>query len=430
MNIQTPVIGFAGMTHLGINSAVATAERGFKVICFDTNAQIIAQLKKWEPSIIEPQLPDLLRKNKEQFIFTDNPQELLKCDLVYISCDVPTDDQGHSELSSITGLINLVYKHLNPTAALVVLCQVPPGFTRRLSVPKDRLYYQVETLIFGQAIERALHPERFIVGSQNPELPLHAAYQVLLAAFQCPIFPMRYESAELAKISINCCLVASLSVANTLSELCERIGADWSEIVPALKLDKRIGAFSYLKPGLGIAGGNLERDLRTVLELSSQQGTETGVVNAWIRNSHYRRDWALRALHQVLGTSKIGQPCIGILGLAYKENTHSTKNSPALALLESLIGFYKIKAYDPVVPAGALPDPMQHCVVESLETAIQEVDVLILMTPWSEFQKLSFKVLRGLMRGSWIIDPYQVLDGRQAQVAGFKYLSLGVEALC
>src|SRR5207245_1505995 len=82
-----------------------------------------------------------------------------------------------------------------------------------------------------------------------------------------PILPMRYESAELAKISINMFLVASISTTNTLAELCERIGADWSEIVPALKLDKRIGQHAYLAPGLGIAGGNLERDLTTVCRL-------------------------------------------------------------------------------------------------------------------------------------------------------------------
>ena len=81
---------------------------------------------------------------------------------------------------------------------------------------------------------------------------------------------MRYESAELAKISINMCLVASVTTANTLAELCEKIGADWSEIVPALKLDKRIGQYAYLAPGLGIAGGNLERDLATVCSFADE----------------------------------------------------------------------------------------------------------------------------------------------------------------
>ena len=99
---------------------------------------------------------------------------------------------------------------------------------------------------------------------------------------------MRYESAELAKISINCCLVASVTVANTLAEFCERIGADWSEIVPALKLDRRIGPYAYLTPGLGIAGGNLERDLATVQRLSDAHGTEAGLISAWPPTAGYR----------------------------------------------------------------------------------------------------------------------------------------------
>src|SRR6185437_1706335 len=102
-------------------------------------------------------------------------------------------------------------------------------------------YYQVETLIFGRAVERALHPERYIVGCRDPRAPLPAPLAGLLAAFDCPVLPMRYESAELTKVATNLCLVPSVSVANTLAELCESIRTDWSDMVPALKLDRRIG---------------------------------------------------------------------------------------------------------------------------------------------------------------------------------------------
>src|SRR5207253_8820951 len=135
------------------------------------------------------------------------------------------------------------------------------------------------------------------------------AYAELLSAFDCPVLVMRYESAELTKISINMCLVSSVSVANTMAELCVKIGADWSEIVPALKLDKRIGEYAYLSPGLGIAGGNLERDLATVVSLANEFGTDDGVVDAWISNSRYRRDWALMVLHRVV-LSHLGNPVL------------------------------------------------------------------------------------------------------------------------
>ena len=88
--------------------------------------------------------------------------------------------------------------------------------------------------MFGQAVERATQPERYIIGCDNPNKPLCPHLEKVLSAFDCPILPMRYESAELAKISINFCLVSSISVANILSEICEAIGADWSEILPAL----------------------------------------------------------------------------------------------------------------------------------------------------------------------------------------------------
>ncbi len=208
---------------------------------------------------------------------------------------------GVSDLSGIRKLIDQVAGALGPEAVLVVLCQVPPGFTRALtSVPHDRLYYQVETLVFGRAVERATEPERYIVGCADPAKPIDPRLRAVLEAFGCPILPMRYESAELAKISINMCLVASISVANTLAELCEAINADWSEIVPSLRLDRRIGQYSYLVPGLGIAGGNLERDLATVIRLADQHGTDAGVVRAWQANSRRRRDWAARAIRRML----------------------------------------------------------------------------------------------------------------------------------
>src|SRR5262249_50653794 len=170
--------------------------------------------------------------------------------------DVPTDDQGNSDVAGLTALIRDVASAMSPDAVMVVLSQVPPGFTRALAVPpQQRRYYQVETLVFGQAGERALKPERIIVGCADPAAPLDARLRAVLEAFDCPILPMRYESAELAKISINCCLVASVTVGNTLAEICETIGADWAEIAPALRLDRRIGGYAYLAPGLAIAAG-------------------------------------------------------------------------------------------------------------------------------------------------------------------------------
>ena len=200
--------------------------------------------------------------------------------------------------------------------------------------------------MFGRAVERATQPERYIVGCADSAQPIDARFRAVLEAFNCPILPMRYESAELAKISINLCLVASVGVANTLAELCEQIGAVWSEIVPALKLDRRIGPFSYLAPGLGIAGGNLERDLATVERMAAEHATDAGIVKAWVANSRHRRDWAARTIKSVL-LDKKPNATVAVWGLAYKENTHSVKNSPSLATIKE-IPQAKLRLHDPV----------------------------------------------------------------------------------
>jgi UDPglucose 6-dehydrogenase len=420
------VIGYAGMTHLGLNSAAAAAEKGFETLCFDADPAVIAKLGSAALPVMEPGLPQLLEKNRARIRFTSDRGDLKRCDVVYIAADVPTDDKGESNLTGIRKLIDTVASGLNNKAILVILCQVPPGFTRSLPLPPERLYYQVETLIFGQAVERALRPERIIVGCAAPERPLPVSYRQFLSAFECPILPMRFESAELAKIAINCCLVASVSVANTLAELSERIGADWSEIAPALKLDKRIGAYSYLNPGLGLAGGNLERDLATVLRLAQATGSDAGIIEAFVRNSRHRRDWVLRTLHSEVLAVK-SRAVLGVLGLAYKENTHSVKNSPSLALIKHL-QHCLLRIYDPAVSSKAANHPAATGCASALEAA-QAADALIIMTPWPVFRDLKPADLARVMTGRTVIDPYRVLEGNAVVSVGLDYFTLGMPAL-
>jgi UDPglucose 6-dehydrogenase len=419
------VVGFAGMTHLGINSAVATAARGFAVLGYDADAALVERMRRRDLPVVEPGLPELLAEHAARIEFSAEARALGRCDIVYIAADVPTDDAAKSDLAPIRDLIDTVAGALREDALLVILCQVPPGFTRALgAVPPERRLYQVETLIFGRAVERALHPERFIVGCADPAKPLPERYRRLLEAFGCPILPMRYESAELAKISINFCLVASVSVANTLAEVSETIGADWSEIVPALRLDKRIGPHAYLNPGLGIAGGNLERDLRTVLGFAAGKGVDVGVVEAWIANSAHRKDWCWRVLSEHL-LARHPAAEIAVLGLAYKENTHSTKNSPALALLAHLAGT-AVRVHDPVVPASVVP--FARGCADPLRCA-EGADALVIATPWPQYRALAIADLARVMRGRLIIDPYRLVDGAAAAAAGFAYHALGMPAL-
>jgi UDPglucose 6-dehydrogenase len=416
-----PVIGFAGLTHLGLNSAAASAARGFKVIGYHDDGRTVNEINEGRLPVTEPGLDEMIADNRDRLIFTSDRNALAECDIVYVSVDVPTDDTGQSDLAPIREMIATAERAMRPDALLIVLCQVPPGFTRRLARDPARLYYQVETLIFGRAVERAMHPERFIVGSADPTTAIDGRLAAYLGAFDCPILPMRFESAELAKISINMCLVAAIGVANTMAEVCENVGADWSEIIPALRLDARIGPKSYIAPGLGLAGGNLERDLATVIGLADSFGTDAGIVRAWIANSGYRKDWCHRTLEaEVLSDRR--DAVIGLLGLAYKEDTHSTKNAPSLALLSHLDPAQVI-AHDPVVRAAdvmpglrAADDPLAAC---------DGADAVVIVTPWPQYRELDPAAIAARMRGRILLDPFGLMSGAAVAAAGLDHFVLG-----
>lgn len=215
-------IGFAGNGHLMTYSAAAAHIKGFERVTY-TPAKT-----------------------------GDNINDLTQCDIVYICPDRPSN-------TSPQQMVDLVIPHLKSDAVLVIHCQVEPGFTRQVKWPL--VYCHVETLkVNDEALDRALNPERIILGHHNLGGFVDSRLTKFLGSFKCPILPMSYESAELAKIAINIYLVSQLETTNKLAKISEKIGANWDDIIPALQTDKRIGQFAYLKPGNGI-GPHLQRDV-------------------------------------------------------------------------------------------------------------------------------------------------------------------------
>lgn len=423
------MIGFAGLSHLGIVSSAAAAAKGFEVAAYDPDESVCAALAALQPPVVEPGLQELLAQVQSRMRYRRDSSVLADCELIYISVDVPTDAANRSNSASVELLLREAARAGRREATLVVLSQVQPGFSRAAQSEIEsfahkrlRLYYQVETLVFGTAVERALRPERFIIGCADPARPLPAPLARFLGAFGCPVLPMRYESAELAKIAINHFLAASIAMTNTLAELCEVIGADWGEIAPALRLDRRIGPHAYLTPGLGIAGGNIERDLASVLSLASERGTDAGLVRAIVDNSQHRRDWALREVQRSIEGRAPGAARIAVWGLAYKPNTASIKNSPALALVDALDGV-AMCAYDPQARVNGFSRSLQ--IADAPLDACRGADVLAVMTPWKEFAAVEIPSIKAAMRGRVIVDPFAVLDGSRCVAEGFSYRRLG-----
>ena len=302
---------------------------------------------------------------------------------------------------------------------MIILSQVNPGFTRNINWNKKKLFYQVETLVFGNALKRALKPERIIIGSNGSNKRIEPKLKSFLNKFKCPILNMNYESAELAKISINMFLVSSITTANLLSELSTRIGAHWTDISKALKLDKRIGGHAYLSPGLGISGGNLERDINSVIQMNKKMNLDSKMFEYWKKKSGYYKNWPIRKFLELRKKIKISN--ISILGLTYKPDTDSLKNSPSLELITRLKKKYSLTLYDPVIKKLK---SKEYNFSDSISDSIKNAQLIFIMTPWSHFKTLNSKRLIKILKKKIIIDPFGVMNDKSLIKNSKKYFSI------
>ena len=421
---------FIGLSHLGIVSGAAWASFGRPIIGYDRSAELVAGLGKNILPIHEPGLPELLEKSAAWIRFSPDKTQLSACPLVFVSLDVPTLADNTSDLGPLWALIEEVVPVLQPGVVLVVMSQVPTGFNSALIARIEalrpgfeyELYYCVETLVMGDAVRRALTPERFIVGGADPSQALPEVLDQGLRKFGCPVIQMSYQSAELTKMAINLYLTSSVTYANVLAELCAGINADWSEIVPALKLDRRIGPYAYLRPGLGVAGGNLERDLVTLRGLCDLHGIDTSYIDALLHHNEQRYHWALDMLRRYV-FERNTFPNLALWGLTYKKNTRSLKNSPALRLIEDLSGRAHVCAWDPVVSPAEID--LSLPVFSSKESVLKNADGLIIMTDWDEFGDCDPQLMRGSMRCPVVVDCVGIMESKLDRFAGVKYVSMG-----
>ena len=414
-------IGFVGLTHLGLNYLAASSEKGFKVVGVDLDENKVDKLKKFDIDYKEPNLKKTILKNKKKIIFSSNLNFLKSCNIVFISQDVLTNSLNKGDFDGLRKLTMKTSKFLNKKAIMVILSQTQPGFTRKINFDNNRLYYQVETLIFGEALKRALNPERIIIGCKSSKFKVNRLYINYLKKFGCPIIKMGYESAELAKISINILLASSITATNVLARACEKVSADWQEIIPALKLDKRIGKNAYIKPGLGISGGNIERDIDSIGEILKKENKTFSIIKVFQKNSLYMKSWVYRVLKKEKILSKKNKFNIGILGLSYKEKTNSIKNSPAIHLLKKIRNT-KVKVYDPAVILKKIKNCQQANNIRSL---VNNSNVIILMTPCSEFRNIKNILRARKSRKIILIDPYRIIDFEKIKNKYFKYFTIG-----
>ena len=168
--------------------------------------------------------------------------------------------------------------------------------------------------------------------------------------------------------------------------------------------------------------GNLERDLTTIVKLGERFQTDVGIVRAEINNSRHRKLTAARVLRDHVLPS-LSAPEISVWGLAYKENTHSIKNSPSLATLTEFPEI-TFRVHDPVVH---IDDTGLDNIIgfEGELSAARGTDCLMILTPWEQYRSIDLTTLAGSLRGKWLIDPFGIINGKAARDAGLRYVMLG-----
>jgi UDPglucose 6-dehydrogenase len=391
-------VGVVGPSHLGVVWSAVLAEKGHKV----------TYLKSTRFEVYEPQLKDLIEKNINNGNLEYNNQYsmLEDCDIVYLGWDTPTDIYNNIQLDLLQRVIDAIIPHLHDKAILVIQSQVPPGFCRTINFDKERLAHQVDTLIYGKSIERALNPDLMIIGTNDGTYPATEEfmnYYGLVNSFSVKCFQLNFEEAEIFKLAMNANLAAQIAVTNTMAELCTTMGANWDWVAECLAYDKRIG--SYTRSGLGIGGGHMTRDLATIEALSRKNGFNADIITSAIYSSKHMHYWALRQLKKWFGPNPEDLE-IAIWGLSYKPNTDSIKDSPAIITINELPAC-KFLAHDPQV--NYTKTKFIVTVDDPLDAIDEHTSALLIMTEHDEYKKISAAEIKGRMPNALILDPYKVL---------------------
>lgn len=426
-----PRVGVVGLSHLGIVTSACLAADGIPVTAVDSDPALVAMLGAGRPPIHEPGLDRLLATTPPTF--TTDYSALQGCHVVILAVDTVTDDQNRSDLSVLDTYIEKALPWLPADGVVALMSQVPVGYTRAFaarlraswSEAATRVYYWVETLVIGDAVRRFRSPERIILGSSTGGPGSEPALDALLARFASPVFHMDYESAELTKAAINFYLAMSVTFANTLADLCEATGASMRAMLPALRSDRRVGPAAYIRPGLGIAGGNVERDLVHLRELAVGRGVDAEIFRLVLEGSARRYDWLRQALERhVLGDG--ARPRVAVWGLAYKKNTRATKNSVTLRLIKDFAERATLVIYDPQARLPVAPPGVE--IAPTAAAALADADALVVLTDWEEFGAYEPAVIRQALHRPVVIDAVGILSRESARAAGLRYVAVGEAA--
>jgi len=460
-NMRVCVIGTG---YVGLVTGACLAHIGHEVICVDNNAEKIKLLQAGKSPIFEPGLEDILQSaiEKGKIEFTCDLAEGVKHgEILFIAVGTPPLPTGESDTRYVEAVARGIGMHLRSEYKVIVnKSTVPIGsgdWVRMLvfdgvmqqqkslvtagggtaqtleKMPAFDVVSNPEFLREGSAIYDTFNPDRIVLGSNSPEAI--ALMQKLYAPIierqvasdsslpPVPVLVTDISSAETIKYAANAFLATKISFINEVANICDRVGADITQVAKGIGLDSRIGS-KFLQAGIGWGGSCFPKDVLALVHTADDYGYEAELLKATVAVNQRQRLIALEKLQQILKILK--GKTIGLLGLTFKPDTDDLRDAPALNLIEHLnrLGA-KVKAYDPIVSGDISQTLLGVQIEDDPEQLAAGCDALILVTDWQQFQHLDYAKIAALMNNPVMIDGRNFLNREQLQRAGFFYVGIG-----
>ena len=433
-------ITIVGTGYVGLVSGTCFAEFGVNVTCIDKDKNKIDNLKKGIIPIFEPGLDELVKKNissKTLFFETDLKKSINGSDAIFIAVGTPSrKTDGHADLSYVYAVAEEIAECLGHYSVIVNKSTVPIGTGKKvheiIKNKKPKLDFDVasnpEFLREGSAINDFMRPDRVVIGceSNKAKAILKELYRPLYL-LETPIIFTRRETAELIKYAANSFLATKITFINEISDLCEKVGANVSDVSIGIGLDGRIGK-KFLHPGPGYGGSCFPKDTLALVNTAQENCSPLNLVEHVVKSNKNRKKNMYKRILNALGDYE--RKKISILGLTFKPNTDDMRDSPSLDLIPELIkNNCFLKLFDPEGMKEAktifkkFHKKIEWC--NDSYDACNKADALVILTEWNQFRALDLKKLKKLLNQPIIIDLRNIYNPEEVKNMGFKYYSLG-----
>lgn len=422
-----------GTGYVGLVTGTCFAEVGHQVICVDSDAAKVQLLQRGGIPIYEPGLEELVKKNVAagRLSFTDSTADgVAKSEVIFIAVPTPPQPDGSVDMSFIEKVAREIAAAMTSYKIIVDKSTVPVKTGDKVAETikrycKAKVEFDVvsnpEFLREGFAVEDLMKPDRVVVGvrTQRPVAAMTAVY----GPFQAPIIITDINSAELIKHASNSFLALKISYINAVSVICEATGANVQQVANGMGLDERIGR-RFLNASLGFGGSCFPKDLSAFVKISEQVGYDFRLLKEVQRINAEQMERFVKKITETLWVLK--DKTIGVLGLAFKQNTDDVRSSPAIDLCQRLLKEgAALRVYDPKGMDKAralLPDVT---FVADMNEVAAGCDALVVATEWDEFKQLDLDRARQALSAPIMFDGRNLFDPEEMEKLGWIYKSIG-----